>query len=272
MTQRENKSGGNGSSTKTAGVAELHSYVDRVHHAVIARGQVGALFEQGYLEHARALGTLPDELAQDLMRKALTAAVLRLALLPPDQFCSWTYNLIEPALNIFVTGDNSDHEVTGRVYTDNVKTVDVNRLFIEMARPELEPARSVVDFEGTDIIGALHEYYRRGLQMRARIFELSNDDAVLIEGLPMVDQGWLEALDDEAVAALFEGDNLEKIEKRTYRFHCGCDAQRIAAVMRSLFSANLDELFQGDDEVEAQCPRCGRHWTLARADFDVPEA
>jgi molecular chaperone Hsp33 len=268
----EEKAAERDSTAETPGMAELRSYVDRTHHAVVSRGHFTELYEGGYLAHARSIGPLPDELALGLMRKGLAAAVLRLALLPPDQYCSWTYNIVEPVMNIFITGDNGEHNITGRIFSSDVKTLDVNRLFIEMARPHFEPSRSVVDFHDLDIIGALHEYYRRGLQMRARMFELADDDFVLIEGLPMVDQEWLEALDEAAVGALFDSGDIEEIERRTYRFFCGCDAQRMAAVMQTLFSRDIEELFQGEDEIEAQCPRCGQRWIVRHSDLSVAEA
>ena len=42
-------------------------------------------------------------------------------------------------------------------------------------------------------------------------------------------------------------------------------------VVRAVWGKQPDELFQGDDGVEALCPRCGTRWWLTRELFDTAE-
>lgn len=255
---------------KNTGGVPVHSYVDRKTHTVMARGQFDGLF-QAYLDHARELGAPPSPEALAIFRDAMAAAVLQLALLPPDQYCSWTYNLREPKINIFLAGDNGDFNLTGRVYEEHVRTVELNRLFIETQRPHHEPARSVVDFADPDVLEAMRQYYARSLQMRAKVLRYEENQFTLIQGLPNVDRQWFAELDEARVAAMFDR-GLEPIERRTYRFHCGCDVRRITSAVIGLFGNDIDGLFQGEAQVEVQCPRCGRHFDLDRIDVTTPEA
>jgi molecular chaperone Hsp33 len=205
------------------------------------------------------------------MRKTLAGATLQLALLPPDQYCSWTFNIDELRLNLFVAGDNNEFQLTGRIYSENVKTSGTSRLFFESQRPKHKPAQSVVDFMGVDVVEAFREYYRRSLQTRATIFEVDEDDFILVQGLPNVDREWFEGLEAGAVRAWVDR-GLEPIEQRTYTFACGCNIDRINNAVRSMFSGRIEELFDGQDTVDIQCPRCGRGWSLQRRDIEAGQA
>lgn len=258
--------GRDGDDRSEAGVL-VRSSLRRDVHAVFARADVAAL-HRAFLAHAATLGSLPDEAALTMMRQALGVAVLQLALLPPEEFCSWTYNVAAPPLNVFLAGDNGEFQVTGRIYTDDVRVAAASRLFVETQRPAHLPSRSVVEFEGSDVLAAMRRYYGRALQLRARIFELGEHDLLLIQGLPIVDEDWLERLDAAAAREAEEG--AEQIEERRYRFRCGCDARRITLVVHEMFAGpeKLDELFGGEPEIEVQCPRCGRRWWLSRASLE----
>jgi len=268
-TQTPPGAGGDGDG-ETSGVV-VQSSLRRDVHAVFARAELDQL-DREFLAHAATLGPLPGELALTAMRQALGAATLQLALLPPDQFCSWTFNVAAPPFNVFLAGDNGDFQITGRIFSEGVKVAGTSRLFVETQRPDHLPSRSVVEFDGLDVLGAVHQYYRRALQMRARLFDLGARDVVLIQGLPTVDEDWLAGLDAEAARGAVEG--AEPIERRRYRFRCGCDFQRIRLVVHEMFAGadRLDELFGAELEVEVQCPRCGRRWWLSRASLEGGQA
>ena len=244
----------------------ISSYLDRGHNAVIAHGKISALFAD-YLQHASTLGKLPDENSLGIMQRTLACACLQLSLLPPDQFCAWTLHFVQPARNVFLAGDNSGFQITGRIFANNVKTQDTNRIYVETQRPKHEPTRSILDFEGQDILSIFELYFERSLQMKARLFAQNQDEYVLVQGLPRVDQTWLSALDIHSVLSLIP--TLEKIEKRHYRFFCGCNTQKILMVIRKMFASDPAELFGDQDQVEVQCPRCGRNWIVRRDEFEA---
>jgi hypothetical protein len=252
------------------GAVEVRSYIDRRAHTVIAHGRFEPLVA-AYLRHAATLGPLPDRMVLEMMGQAISAATLRLALLPPDQFMSWTFNLMAPPLNLFLAGDNSSFQITGRAFTSDVRTVGTCRLYVETQRPRLKPATSVVDFEGTDVLAAMQAYYERALQMRARSFVLGEGEMMLIEGLPNVNRSWFAGIDVEAARDLL-ASGLEEIEARNYRFRCGCNLERITLIIQELFGQRQEELLEGEDHVEVQCPRCGRSWTISRDVFEGVDA
>jgi len=243
------------------------SSIDRTHHAVLARGQFFELF-RGFVEHLTSIGDRADPVVVNMMGETLALGVLHLALLPPDQYCSWTLNLVEPGpMNLFVTGDNNSFQVTGRIFSEGVKALETNRFFYEAQRPKHKPARSVVEFDGGDVLAAFQRFYDHGLQMQTRSFRLSESEFLLIEGLPTVDRDWLRELDADRAVQLYT-ESLDTIEDRVYRLECGCNQGRIVHTMREVFASHPEELFEGATEIEVQCPRCGRLYTLARGIFD----
>ena len=43
----------------------------------------------------------------------------------------------------------------------------------------------------------------------------------------------------------------------------------ILGVVRNIYRDQAEELFQGEEQVEVLCPRCGRRWWLAREDYEL---
>jgi len=246
---------------------EIQAFVDRAKDVVIARGAMDGLFED-YRRHASEWSKLPEEPFLSMMSRALVAATLNLALLPPDEFTAWTLNIKEPPMNFFVCGDNNQFVVTGRFYTCDVKTGDSSRLFMESQRPKREPTHSVLDVEGRDVFAIFEEFYARSEQIPSRLFDLSKNEFVLVRGLPKADLEWLSSLDPAGIERHLEQE-LELIEKRSYRFHCGCNPKIILQVMQGMFRDKPGELFLGESQVEVHCPRCGRRWWVTREDFDA---
>ena len=87
-----------------------------------------------------------------------------------------------------------------------------------------------------------------GHNVQIGYFAQNQDEYVLVQGLPRVDQTWLNALDMQAV--LSQIPQLETIEKRQYRFFCGCNTQKILMVIRKMFASDPAELFGDQDQVE----------------------
>ncbi|MBW1870600.1 MAG: Hsp33 family molecular chaperone HslO, partial [Deltaproteobacteria bacterium] len=119
---------------------------------------------------------------------------------------------------------------------------------------------------GLNVLKIFEQFYERSEQIPSRLFELSIDEFVLIQGLPRVDLDWLQSLDNKEVRNLLD-QKLESIEERSYTFCCGCDFNKILSVVHGIFKSRVDELFQGSEAVETTCPRCGKHYWIMREDF-----
>ncbi len=244
---------------------EVRRTLLRDHDALLAVGDFGPLFE-AYHRHAERWDLPLDGLGVIMMHQALAAVALQLCFRVPQERAAWTVNVHHPPLNLFVTGGGEEGDLVGRYYDQDVATVGENRLYVQRSRPEGEVSRSVLSVEGLDVFEMAEAYYDKSEQLPARILELSSSEMAMALALPGVDVTWLKGLDGAAIRKLdAEG---ELMETRRFRFHCGCDRERIVRAMARMFHHDPEQVFEGHEEVETRCPRCGARWTVARADFD----
>lgn len=242
--------------------------VTRRHHqgrnVILSEGHFGSLLE-AYANHARIWQTDSDGLIDVMMRQGLAALTLHLANRPRDTSVGLTLNLKRPPLNLFLTGEASERTVTGRAFVDGVRVAESSRLFMQARRPLHEPTQSTIEVEGFDLLEIFEQYYARSEQHPARFFELGTDAYLMVLALPGIDGAWLRGLDPDGARALL--DDTTPLEDRTFRFECGCNPQKMVAALRSLFEGRPEELFQGETQVEASCPRCGRRWWIQAEGF-----
>jgi molecular chaperone Hsp33 len=220
-----------------------------------------------YLDHVQRWETVPDPLFHVMIRQALSGMVLYLSCRPKDESVAWTLNFRKPPANVFVAGEGDPSTVTGRVYTEGVKTSESSRLFVETRRPKRGTSQSVVDVAGYDVLEILEAYYQQSEQHPARFLELNDHEYAMVNALPGVDREWLFALTATGVHEALLAEP-RQIDERAFVFQCGCTLERITAVVRGAFKENPDELFQGESGVETFCPRCGHRWWVSRELFE----
>lgn len=253
-----------GSDKTPPGVVQVDRFSDRTHAALIALGTFEPLF-RAYLDHARRWDEVPDGLTEVMMRQGLAAAALHLSCRPRDELMGWTLSIQEPPINIFLGGDAQQETIVGRAFQEHVQEAPHNRLYVQTRRPGAALRDSVIDVTGLDLLGVFEQYYARSEQAPARFFEYDDGTFIMVLGLPGLDRAWLDALDREAARAYVEQSALTELDHRAVRFACGCGPERIARVLQAAYVDDLDGLFQGDPQVEVECPRCGHRWLIGRA-------
>jgi hypothetical protein len=247
------------------GEATVRRFIDRDHDVLVTVGDFGSLFD-AWLEHVRRWESTPDGLSQTIMRQGLGATVLHLSGRPRGEVVGWTIHLHQPPTNVFLTGDSRELTVTGRIFTDNVDSLEASRLYVQISRDGSQPAKSMVDVRGLDILQIFEQYYELSEQNPARFFEITDQEFLMILGLPDTDLDWLRRLSRDEALGIAE-DELKSLGRSTYRFLCGCTVDKMLDVVRGMFRDDPEELFRGDEGVEVFCPRCGRRWWVERAEF-----
>jgi len=242
---------------------EIRCYFVRERNALAVRGDFGPLYLDYYL-HLMQHGIRYEPESDSLLRDALAACALHLASKPRNAAAAWTFNLASPVLNLFVTGGNRDQNLTGRVISEGVRRSDTN-LFFSQATADGQPARrSTVEFEGLDIFRAVEGFYRQSEQRPARLFRNGVEDFVMVTAQPECDLPWFLALDDEKIRDLDGEEELSLLERRFFRFDCGCDVTRIYPVIASLSDAARSDFFDAQGSAVASCPRCGASYEITR--------
>jgi molecular chaperone Hsp33 len=242
---------------------EVRSYFVRGRNALLTRAEFSDLYVDYYL-HQGQHGYHHDPEHDELLKQALAAITLHAASRPWNESSAWTIHLHNPLLNLFVTGDNRRGAIVGQLFTENVKE-DAPQLFIaDVIRERAESRRSVVEFTGGNVFGAVEHYYAQSEQRLGRYFQYGPEEFVFISAQPQCDLAWLEELNDTAILTLDETEQLSLLERRHYRWECGCNQTRMFAVLASMMKSDPDGLFGDDPVLRISCPRCGARHTVTR--------
>lgn len=248
--------------TADAGL-EIPTYFVRNRNALLARADFGELFVDYYLHLSTQ--QLKVERAHDAMfKRALAAFTLHCASRPWNELIAWTINFQEPLVNLFLTGDNGTGAITGRVFDENVKEGPENLFYSDVVRGNQPKRRSAVTFTGSDPIAAVEKFYVQSEQRTARYFQLGEEDFGMVTEHPDCDMAWLTNLTPEKVAKLDETETLALMERRIYRWHCGCNQERMMEVLAPTMKQDPEGLFAGDPKIEIRCPRCGAFHSITR--------
>lgn len=247
---------------ETSRIEVTSDYV-RGRHCLVLAGSFQQLYVDYYLhlmQHEIKLDPDHDQLLKD----ALAGITLHLASRPQNELTAWTINLQQPRLNLFVTGDSQRGNVTGRVFTSGVKASPHNLFFSQVTRPHSPIRQSTVEIEGLDVFRMIEQYYAQSEQLPARLFRLDDEQMVMVVAQPDVDMTWFEGLDRSRIETLAADETLSRLETRRYHFGCGCTLDLIYSVLAPVARRSLDDLYQGEDALQVQCPRCSGVFTATR--------
>lgn len=248
--------------TADAGL-EVRTHYVRNRNALIARADFGDLFVDYYLHlSVNKIQVQPEHDA--MFKRALAAFTLHCASRPWNEMTAWTINFQQPLVNLFLTGDNADGSVTGRVFDENVKEGPENLFYADVVRGREPKRRSAVTFEGNDPIAAAEKFYTQSEQRGARFFQLGEEEFALVSEHPDCDLAWFKALTPEAVRDLDKTETLSLLERRIQRWHCGCNQKRMMEVLSPAMKQSPEELFGDDPKLEIRCPRCGSRHAITR--------
>jgi molecular chaperone Hsp33 len=248
--------------TADAGL-EVRTHFVRQRNALVARAEFGELFVDYYL-HLSSSGIKVAPEHDAMFKRALVAFTLHCASRPWNELIAWTINFQQPLVNLFLTGDNETGAITGRVFDENVKEGPENLFFADVVRASQAKRRSAVTFAGADAITAAEKFYSQSEQRGARYFQLAEEDFALVVEHPDCDLPWFRALTSEKVQVLDQAETLALMERRIYRWHCGCNQQRMMEVLAPTMKQDPEALFAGDPKLEIRCPRCGARHAITR--------
>lgn len=248
--------------TADAGL-EVRTYFVRERNALLARAEFGELFVDYYLHlSANRIRVVPEH--DTMFKRALAAFTLHSASRPWNELTAWTINFQQPLVNLFLTGDNGTGVVTGRVFDENVKEGPENLFFADVVRGSSPTRRSAVTFVGADPIDAVEKFYAQSEQRGARYFQLAEEEFALVTEHPDCDLNWFRALTSAKVKELEQTETLALMERRIYRWHCGCNQDRMMEVLTPTMKHDPDALFGDEPKLEMRCPRCGARHTITR--------
>ncbi len=242
---------------------EVRTHFVRNRNALVARASFSEMFVDYYLHLGDQKIKLKPE--NDVMfKRALVALTLHCASRPWNETAAWTFHYENPLVNLFLTGDNGDGGLTGRVFEENVREMDANVFYSDVVRGKEPKRRSAINFVGTDPMRTVEDFYTQSEQRAVKFFQVDEEEFVMVAEHPDLDRAWFDALTIESVKAMEKAETLALMETRIYRWHCGCNQKRMLEVLAPAAKQNLADLFEADEKLEIRCPRCGARHTVTR--------
>lgn len=250
-------------SPETEEAVEVRSYFVRERNALLTRAEFSPLYVDYYL-HLAENSIRPEHRPDAMLKELLAAITLHAAARPWNETTAWTLHFQEPRLNLFASASTNPGQIVGQQFTENVRESGTSLIYSDTVRGTDPMRRSVVNFEGDSPFHAVETLYAQSEQRPARFFVFGPEDFVLISAQPDCDVPWLEGLTEEAVRDLDRLEQLSLLETRSYSWKCGCNQQRVFAMLAQSTRGNFDDLFQGDDSLRVSCPRCGGRYLITR--------
>lgn len=248
--------------TAESGV-EARTWFVRGRNVLAARADLGDLYVDYYL-HLAKYQIHPEAEHDALFKRALAVFLLHCASRPWNEHHAWTINFQSPRVNLFLVADNESGAVTGRIFEENVKELQENLFYADVVRGSEPKRRSAVAFAGSDPLVAVEEFYRQSEQRLGRGFQIAEEDFLFLTEHPDCDLEWLRRLSLEGAIALEATENLALLERRIYRWHCGCNQQRMMEVLAPAMREDPEDLFGSEPKLEIRCPRCGARHVITR--------
>ena len=247
---------------------EVRTYFARGRNALVARADFSELYAALYL-HRLTFGSRLEEVPDRFLRDALAAVTLHSASRPWKEIVAWTVNFQAPLINVFVSGNNRLGTVVGNVFTENVKLAAQSLFYADTISEGLPPRRSVVEFLEEEFLAAVKVFYAQSEQRSMRFFHFDEEDMVMVTAQPDADLHWMRSLDEPAIRRLDQDVELGLLEKRRYRFECGCDQGQMLAILAPVAREQPDEFFEGEETVRVNCPRCGARHMITRESLEA---
>lgn len=241
----------------------IESIYVRHRNALLVRGKFAPIYTDYYL-HLMQHGLRHHAELDQMLKDLLAGLALHLVARPWAETIAWTVNLRAPRVNLFATGGSVQEEITGRIFTDDVREPDRNLFYSQTTTPQLkEPRSSVLEVDSRDPLLWVEQYYQQSEQRPARMFRHDDELFSLVAAQPDYDEDWFSTLDAIAVEEIELKEETKLLETRRFRFHCGCDLGKILPVLGS-WRERLDDLFGDADRIGIQCPRCAARYHVTR--------
>ncbi len=239
---------------------KVESIFVRYKNVLFVRAQFTPIFTDYYIHLMdQKLRHKPD-LDQSL-KDILAFLTLHLTARPWAETVAWTVTLRAPRVNFFVTGGSTFENITGNLFTKDIKESDRNILFSQTIVNNGEGRKSTVELEGNDPQEWIETYYSQSEQRPARAFRLKDDSYALLAAQPDADLEWLTGLTSEDVEKITETQQTKLLETRKFHFHCGCKVEKFLPALSS-YKDDKEALFQGDPAIEVSCPRCAAKYQV----------
>lgn len=151
-----------------------------------------------------------------------------------------------------------------------VKQTDprITSVVVQRQKPKLPAVQSHYEALDAEPVKVVQRYFEEVEQTDTRILVSPKGEGLFLHGLPGCDfSAWAVINRDELaelVAKLEVQRSLKRLNEVLLFYECRCNDDMVAKMIENLPGNKPDELFGDLDEIEVECPRCGRKFRIRR--------
>jgi hypothetical protein len=117
-------------------------------------------------------------------------------------------------------------------------------------------------------VAAVQRYFEKVGQIATRICLDTSGAGALVQAIPGGSFASVTTLDDETLLELVrdskDSGTFKLLDEVLLFYECRCDDQQILDMIASLSDTDLADIWRDQTELEIECPRCGRSYTIRR--------
>lgn len=218
-------------------------------------------FMSGYLDHyiSGKIETIPSDSFDDVKTTICFTAVLA-TFMPVEGTLAFTVSLPLKKRRLFCLFDNKMKKFVARSHIWNAE---------EFEKVQRLTAQKVHDIHGSDQVSMvdckdsilIEDLFKRYLDIEEKLpcmFFSINSDFVMIKAAHEMTAEAFKKISKEVQDDLKKyvtSDNLTK--ECSFSFSCGCNSDKINSFFSTMSQDHIDCIFECDQEVSIECPRCG---------------
>ncbi len=243
--------------------------LDQEHHLLVVRGNVAPMLAGMKAYHERHGIEPPQPNLGSLTRELLAATALGALSLAERE--SWGWSLTFEGMDVgFFVGIEPEGMVCVRARTAETSRASImvqrQKEGMPMTQSHLRPrTRSPRDM--------VEQYFAEVVQTKTRLEITEAGEGILVHALPGGRFDMVEALEPGGVIRYFDSaaaaGRLRELGEVVLFYECRCSDEMVLDMILGMPEPDLRELFGDLPQIEIECPRCGRRYSMARTDVSV---
>lgn len=246
-------------------LAHFHRYLWNARNLLVIKGESKKI-EEGRAAYNLRYGIRPSSPKHEAQLERLMAAA-GLAAVSLAERESWGFSVTLKGSGAgFFCALEPEGMVCGQVRPAEISTA---RVAVQRKKADELLRQSSYEPEGQDPVRAVQGYFEQSEQIATRISVTPDGRGALLQALPGSSLDSVASLNDDKVVELVEQEiaagELQHLEEFLVFYECRCNDEMILDMLLSLPADKRAELWQDTEELEVECPRCGREFVLRKA-------
>ncbi|HNW82030.1 MAG TPA: Hsp33 family molecular chaperone HslO [bacterium] len=218
-------------------------------------------FMSGYLDHyiLGKIESIPADSFDDVKSTISFTAVLA-TFMPVEGTLAFTISLPLKKRRLFSLFDNRMRKFVARSHFWNAE---------EFEKSQRLTVQKVYDMHGSDQVSMvdckesekIEDLFQRYLDIEEKLpcsFFSLNSDFVMIKATREMTEAVFKKISEEVQNNLGKFTTADNFSREySFSFSCGCNSDKINSFFSTMSQSHIDCIFEYDQEVSIECPRCG---------------